>query len=113
MKASASRWISHTVATSRIPFAEFSERTRGAALSTVYIRSRKRSAWCAETAREQQNAGAMRALLVVKRAGHGAAKVGGWHVVQNDGGMLVKFRLDEYMSFLMKLGFDKDGVDVS
>jgi len=65
--------------------------------------------WCAETSREKVNAKADTAFLVVKRAGHGVAKVGGWQVVQNDGGMLTKFRLDEYTKFLKVLGFTATG----
>ena len=65
--------------------------------------------WCAETAREKVNARAETAFLVVKRAGHGVGKIGGWHVVQNDGGMLTKFRLDEYVTFLKALGYAADG----
>jgi len=45
----------------------------------------------------------------VKRAGHGVGKIGGWHVVQNDAGMLTKFRLDEYVNFLKVLGYESDG----
>ena len=65
--------------------------------------------WCAETKREQVNAGATTSFLVVKRKGHGVGKIGGWFVVQNDGGMLTKFRLDEYTEFLKVLGYTATG----
>ena len=67
--------------------------------------------WCAETAREKVNAKAETAFLVVKRSGHGVGKIGGWYVVQQDGGMLTKFRLDEYTNFLKVLGFGPNGFD--
>ena len=66
--------------------------------------------WCAETAREKVNAQASHAFLVVKRKGHGVGKVDGWFVVRNDGGMLVRFRLDEYVVFLKALGWSADGM---
>lgn len=59
--------------------------------------------WCSETERERVNAQAKHAFLVVKRKGHGDAKVGGWWVVFNTHGMLTRFRLDEYVSFLSSL----------
>jgi hypothetical protein len=59
--------------------------------------------WCEETKREGVHAQAEHAILVVKRKGHGAAKVGGWWVVTNEFGMLARFRLDEYTVFLTKL----------
>lgn len=59
--------------------------------------------WCAETERERINAEADHAFLVVKRKGHGVHKIGGWHVVTNDMGMLVKYRLDEYVALMVKL----------
>jgi len=65
--------------------------------------------WCAETAREKVNAKAETAFLVVKRKGHGAAKVGSWWVVQNDGGMLTRFLLSEYVEFLKALGYTANG----
>ena len=65
--------------------------------------------WCAETSREKRNAKADTAFLVVKRKGHGIAKIGGWYVVQDDGGMLTKFRLDEYTQFLKVLGYTATG----
>jgi len=65
--------------------------------------------WCAETSRERVNAKADTAFLVVKRKGHGIAKIGGWYVVQNDAGMLTKFRLDEYTEFLKVLGYTATG----
>ena len=65
--------------------------------------------WCAETSREKRNAKADTAFLVVKRAGHGVGKIGGWQVVQNDAGMLTKFRLDEYVEFLKVLGYTANG----
>lgn len=65
--------------------------------------------WCLETVREKANAKADSAFLVVKRAGHGVAKIGGWHVVQDDAHMLTKFRLDEYLIFLQALGFGSGG----
>lgn len=65
--------------------------------------------WCAETTREKRNAKADTAFLVVKRKGHGVAKLGGWWVVQSDGGMLVRFRLDEYVVFLKVLGYTGNG----
>jgi hypothetical protein len=58
--------------------------------------------WCEETKREQSNAGAKHAFLVVKRKGHGVQKIGGWYVVKNDFGMLVKYRLDEYVALMVK-----------
>ena len=65
--------------------------------------------WCAETSREKRNAKADTAFLVVKRKGHGIAKIGGWYVVQDDGGMLTKFRLDEYTQFLKVFGYTATG----
>jgi len=65
--------------------------------------------WCAETEREKLNAKAETAFLVVKRSGHGVGKIGGWFVVQNDAGMLTRFRLDEYVSFLKALGYTANG----
>jgi len=69
--------------------------------------------WCAETAREKVNARAVTAFLVVKRSGHGVGKIGGWHVVQDDGGMLTKFRLDEYCNFLKALGYGPNGFETA
>lgn len=63
----------------------------------------KLRAWYEETLTEKKNAGASLAFLVVKRKGHGAVKLGGWYVVHNDHGMLVKYRLDEYVQFLTKV----------
>jgi|SRR5450759_3976104 len=58
-------------------------------------------AWRAETVKERNNARVHLAFLVVKRKGHGAAKVGGWTVIpvesNSELGMLTKFRLDEYV----------------
>jgi hypothetical protein len=58
-------------------------------------------AWRAETEKERIHAKVHLAFLVVKRKGHGAAKVGGWTVVPTESnselGMLTKFRLDEYV----------------
>ena len=65
--------------------------------------------WCQETEREKVNAKAETAFLVVKRSGHGVAKMGGWFVVQNDGGMLTTFRLGEYVTFLKALGYGPNG----
>jgi hypothetical protein len=65
--------------------------------------------WCEETERERQHAGASHAFLVVKRAGHGATKIGGWYVVRNEFDMLTKFRLDEYTLFLKKITGRHDG----
>ena len=65
--------------------------------------------WCAETLREKANAGADAAFLVVKRKGHGVTKIGGWWVVQNDAGMLVRFLLSEYVVFLQSVGWTGDG----
>ena len=65
--------------------------------------------WCVETAREKVNAKAETAFLVVKRKGHGAAKVGSWWVVQNDGGMLTRFLFSEYVDFLFTLGYTANG----
>jgi hypothetical protein len=65
--------------------------------------------WCQETTVETKNAGAKVGVLVVKRAGHGVTKMGGMWVVQNDGGMLVRFRLDEYVKFLSACGWTADG----
>lgn len=59
--------------------------------------------WCEETERERINSGAEHAFLVVKRKGHGSAKVGGWWVVNNHFDMLCRFRLDEYSVFLQKV----------
>lgn len=65
--------------------------------------------WCVETERERVNAGAEIGFLVVKRPGHGAIKIGGWHVVTNTFGMLAKYRLDEYVVFLNKILNVRDG----
>lgn len=65
--------------------------------------------WCAETAVEKRNAKADGAFLVVKRRGHGVGKMGGMKVVQNDGGMLTTFRLDEYVAFLHAFGYTATG----
>ena len=65
--------------------------------------------WCAETVREKVNAKADAAFLVVKRSGHGVGKIGGWFVVQNTGDMLTRFRLDEYVSFVKRLGYGPTG----
>ena len=65
--------------------------------------------WCAETVKEKSNAGADAAFLVVKRKGHGVAKVGGWWVVQDEGGMLVRFLLSEYVALLQNVGWTADG----
>lgn len=65
--------------------------------------------WCVETEVERENAGAKVGVLVVKRAGHGVTKMGGMWVIQNDGGMLVRFRLDEYVSFIQAVGWTADG----
>jgi hypothetical protein len=58
-------------------------------------------AWRAEMERERVNAKVHLAFLVVKRKGHGAAKVGGWMVIPTESNseceMLTKFRLDEYL----------------
>jgi hypothetical protein len=59
--------------------------------------------WVQETERERVNADAEHAFLVVKRLGHGATKIGGWHVVRNEFDMLAKFRLDDYVTFLQKI----------
>ena len=65
--------------------------------------------WCAETVKEKTNAKADAAFLVVKRKGHGVAKVGGWWVVQDEGGMLVRFLLAEYVLFLQAVSWTADG----
>jgi hypothetical protein len=57
--------------------------------------------WVEETERERVNAGADHAFLVVKRKGHGVHKIGGWYVVRNDNGLLVKYRLDEYVEHFL------------
>ena len=59
--------------------------------------------WCAETETERLNADAHHAFLVVKRKGCGPAKIGGWWVVSNQYDLLARFRLDEYVDFLLKL----------
>ena len=65
--------------------------------------------WCEETETERINAKAQVGVLVVKRAGHGVTKMGGMWVIQNDGNMLVRFRLDEYCAFLHACGWTADG----
>ena len=59
--------------------------------------------WCKDTEQQRINAGAEHAFLVVKRAGHGATKIGGWWVVSNNMGLLCRFRLDEYVTYLNAL----------
>jgi len=66
-------------------------------------------AWSLETETERINAKAQVGVLVVKRAGHGVTKMGGMWVIQNDGNMLVRFRLDEYVQFLHACGWSADG----
>ena len=66
-------------------------------------------AWCLETETERINAKAQVGVLVIKRAGHGVTKMGGMWVIQNDGNMLVRFRLDEYVQFLHACGWTADG----
>lgn len=63
--------------------------------------------WCSETERERVNAKASHGFLVVKRRGFGVAKIGGWWVASNHGGMLCRFRLDDYTRFLNSLVDDK------
>jgi len=65
--------------------------------------------WCLETETERINARVKVGVLVVKRKAHGVTKMGGSWVVQNDAGMLTRFRLDEYLVFLKRLGYTANG----
>lgn len=65
-------------------------------------------AWCAETVKEAKHADAV-GFLVVKRKGFGIAKADGWWVVQNQGKMLTRFLLGEYLEFLVAIGWTPDG----
>lgn len=65
--------------------------------------------WCEDTEKQRQNAKAEHAFLVVKRAGHGVTKIGGWWVVTNNMGLLCRFRLDEYVAYLNSLVGGEDG----
>ena len=59
--------------------------------------------WCEATEQQRVNAGVEHAFLVVKRPGFGVTKIGGWWVVSNNVGLLCRFRLDEYVTYLRSL----------